>query len=93
VKNPKYLATGGTYVQAAGTTQVEMGLQKAGDANNDNIVSVLDFNIQKVTFGKGSGDVGYDDRADFTGDLLVNVQDFNLLKGNFGQSGAPVTCP
>jgi hypothetical protein len=90
VKDPKYLASAGSVVLAgAAQTNAEMGLVKAGDANNDNLVTILDFNILKATFGKGNGDPGYDDRSDFDGNLLVNVQDFNLLKQNFGTGGAP----
>ncbi len=63
---------------------------RAGDANNDNIVSVLDFNILKPTFGRGIGDPSYDARADFTNDQIVNINDFNLLKGNFGAIGGSV---
>jgi hypothetical protein len=70
-----------------------MGLLRAGDCDNNNLINVLDFNIVKGTFGKGSGDPGYDDRADFDGNLLVNILDFNLLKGNFGTSGAPPIRP
>ena len=94
VKGPKFLANAGT-VQLTGApaTNVEMGLMRVGDANDDNVVSVLDFNILKGTFGKSVGDPGYDDRADFTGDQTVNVTDFNLLKVNFGQSGAPPLAP
>lgn len=94
VKGPKYLANAGTVTLAGTTTtQAEMGLMKAGDANNDNLVTVLDFNILKGTFGRGLGDPGYDDRADFTGDQIVNVSDFNLLKSNFGTGGAPPIAP
>ena len=90
VKGPKYLANSGTVPLAgAATTQAEMGLMKVGDANNDNIVNIQDFNILKNSFGKAQGDPGYDDRADFNGDHIVNIQDFNLLKGNFGTGGAP----
>jgi hypothetical protein len=64
-----------------------MGLMRAGDANNDNLVNVSDFNILKVTFGLGCDDPQYDGRADFTGDCIVNVTDFAPLKANFGQSG------
>ena len=63
------------------------------DANNDNVITVQDFNILRSTFGKSNGDTGYDDRADFTGDHVVTVQDFNLLRGNFGQGGAPPIGP
>jgi hypothetical protein len=54
------------------------------------VVSSLDFNIVKITFGTGLGDPGYDARADFNNDNLVNSLDFNLLKANFGIGGANV---
>jgi hypothetical protein len=94
VKDPKYLANSGTVaLSGALTTQQEMGLMRAGDANNDNVVSILDFNILKNAFGKAQGDPGYDDRADFTGDNAISILDFNLLKGNFGTAGAPPLGP
>jgi hypothetical protein len=64
-----------------------MGLMKAGDAVDNNVINTTDFNLLKLTFGKAIGDPGYDDRADFTGDQLVNTIDFNLMKNNFGQGG------
>lgn len=67
----------------------EMGLMRVGDANNDNIISVRDFNILRQSFGMAVGDPGYDDRSDFTGDRAVSVSDFNWLKQNFGLPGAP----
>jgi hypothetical protein len=70
-----------------------MGLMRAGDASDDNVVTVSDFNIAKNTFGKQNGDPGYDDRADWTGDQIVNILDFNLLKLNFGTAGAPPVSP
>jgi serine protease AprX len=69
-------------------TQVEMGLLLMGDVNNDNCVNVVDVNILRGTFGKASGDAGYDPRADFTGDNAVTLPDFNLLRANFGMCGA-----
>jgi hypothetical protein len=72
---------------------MDMGLMRAGDCNNDNVISILDFNILKGTFGKGAGDPGYDGRADFNGDNAVSVQDFNLQKNNFGQAGSPAARP
>lgn len=90
VKGPKYLANSGQVTLAGGPlTVAEMGLMRAADANNDNVVAITDFNILRITFGKVQGDPGYDDRADFTGDLAVNISDFNLLRVNFGVSGAP----
>ena len=74
-------------------TTIEMGLMRAGDANDDNVVEVLDFSILKATFGRLHTDPGYDDRADFTGDLLVDTLDFSALKANFGVAGAPPLVP
>jgi hypothetical protein len=93
-KGTKWLANSGSLTLSGATvTQQEMGLMRAGDCNNDNVVTVLDFNILKGTFGKTQGDPGYDGRGDFTGDNTVSVTDFNLLKGTFGQSGAPPVNP
>lgn len=110
VKDPKYLANGGT-VELTGsqvgklkgsdinlptfqlsnlpTVALEMGLMKAGDCDNNNVVNATDFSILKTSFGKSVGDPGYDDRADLTGDQVVNVTDFNYLRNNFGIGGAP----
>lgn len=89
VKGPKFLANGGSVsLTGAPSTSAEMNLMKTGDANNDNSISIGDFNILKTTFGKSQGDPNYDDRADFNGDLTVSIADFNLLKTNFGLSGA-----
>jgi hypothetical protein len=89
VKDPKYLANGGTVTLAGDVVNnVEMGLMRAGDANDNNVVESTDFTILKSSFGKSVGQPGYDDRADFTGDQVVNATDFTLLKNNFGTGGA-----
>ncbi len=89
-KGPKYLAGSGVVnLVGAPGTQVEMGLMRAGDANNDNLVSVADANIVRRTFGLCIGDVGYDARGDFDNSNCVSVVDFNLLRSNFGFGGAP----
>ena len=93
VKGAKFLANAGNLVLSAPTVNAEMGLMRAGDATNDNIVNAADFNIVRSALGKSQGQPGYDDRADFTGDQLVNVADFNLLRANFGQFGAPPAGP
>ena len=66
---------------------------RAGDCTSDNVVGGQDFSTLKNTFGKSSGQPGYDGRADFNRDDVVNSGDFSLLKGNFGQGGTPLTCP
>ena len=94
VKGPKYLANAGSMSIIAGTTNnAEMGLQKAGDCNNDNVVNSVDFTILKASFGKSVGQPGYDDRADFNGDQVVNASDFSLQRANFGIAGAPPIGP
>ena len=92
-KGPQYLATSGNITLNGTTVNVELGLQLAGDANGDNCVNVVDFNILKLTFGKSVGDPGYDGRADFTGDNAVTLPDFNLLKNNYATCGAPPILP
>jgi hypothetical protein len=94
VKGPKYLASCGTVaLPGTGAAQQSMGVMRAGDVNNDNLVSATDFSILRSTFAKACGDAGYDDRADFNGDCLVNSQDFTLLRNNFGSAGCPVLGP
>jgi plastocyanin len=88
--SPNYLAKSGVVsLGGAPVTNVEMGLIRTGDANNDNIVNLFDFNIVKVAFATSCPDPNYDNRADFTGDCLINIADFNPLKANFGQGGSP----
>lgn len=88
VKGPKYLSNRGTVaLSGSSAINVEMSQARAGDANNDNLVGVVDFNMLRPTFGRSSNDPAYDDRADFTGDRQVNVGDFTLLKTNFGGGG------
>ncbi len=87
-KGPQFLASSGTVqLTGAASTALEIGQQRAGDANNDNLVDITDFTLLRGTFGKACGDGGYDGRADFTGDCLVDITDFTLQRGNFGQSG------
>jgi hypothetical protein len=92
-KSPnKYLSNSGSVALTGSPgTQIDLGLMRAGDCNGDNQVNIFDFNIMKLTFGFGAGDLGYDDRGDFTGNLIVNLADFNLEKINFGTGGsAPI---
>jgi hypothetical protein len=92
VKNPVFLANSGTVEWTGANAPMavtEMGIMRAGDANNDNLVDVIDFNILKGTFGLVNGQPDYDPTADFNGDNVVDILDFNLIKGNFGQPGAP----
>jgi glucose/arabinose dehydrogenase len=94
VKDPLYLANAGTVtLSGANVTNVDMGLMKAGDSDNNNKVDSFDFVILRRTYAKAVGDPGYDARADFTGDQAVTITDFALLKANFGVIGQPPVSP
>lgn len=71
----------------AGNNNVNIGTLKEGDANDDNTVSLSDFSLLASSFGKSTGEVGFDARADFNGDGLITLTDFSLLASNYGQSG------
>jgi hypothetical protein len=62
---------------------------RAGDANNDNRVDVLDLDILLPAFDTAEGDLGYRPNADFDGDHVVSVLDLDLLLRNFDQDGDP----
>jgi hypothetical protein len=94
IKGPKFLANGGSVtLTGSSITNLEAGLMKAGDANDDNVVNITDFSIMRNTFGKTLGQGGYDGRGDFNRDELVNVIDVALHKSNNGIAGAPPVGP
>jgi hypothetical protein len=64
-----------------------------GDANVDQTVNLLDFNVLAENFGRSAG---VDWRhGEFTGDGVVDLADFNALAGHFGlsASGSPLPTP
>jgi hypothetical protein len=90
VKNPQTLSNSDTGLAIGpGTTQADLGTLLEGDADGNNCITAVDFNILKNTFGKGVGQPGYDPRADFTGDDVIGTSDFTLLRNNFGACGGP----
>ncbi len=87
--SPNYLANSGFVdISVNPSTNVEMGMMRTGDADDNNRVNISDFNMLKVSFGSTCGNPTYDMRTDFSGDCFINVSDFNPLKRNFGQAGA-----
>jgi hypothetical protein len=76
-----------------GTNQLDFGILKEGDANNNNIINILDFSVLSATFSKCIGVSGYDDRADFNEDDCVDILDFSLLASNFQQMGEACPAP
>jgi hypothetical protein len=81
--SPGFLANCGQIVlTGAQRTDAELGTMSGGDADNNNIINALDFNIVKLDFG-----ISDRWRADFNNDGVVNSSDFNILKVNFGHAG------
>ncbi len=70
-----------------GGAVVDFGALRAGDANSDDQVTILDVSLLAATFGKTTEGAGYDDRADFNGDGVISIVDFSLLASNFGAVG------
>lgn len=95
LKGSRNLATagtvvGGTYLEIlSGAGSLNAGIQKAGDANNSNVINSADFNILKSQFGQGGTGLA----ADFDNNGAVNTADYSLLKSNYSQAGQSLTCP
>jgi hypothetical protein len=90
VKNDSTLATRTSAVAlTAGSTPVDLGLLRSGDANNDNCVGIVDFSILAAAYGTTTGETRFDARADMNGDGLVDILDFSWLATRYGECGAP----
>jgi len=83
VKTDEVLSAGANSVQFTGTTDWLL----AGDANDDNLASAVDFSILVQTFNKSEGEEGYDGRPDFNGDGVVSALDYSLFVLNFNVGG------
>jgi hypothetical protein len=88
IKHAQYLAAAQSVTLTAGVNAVNFGTLRAGDANDDNRVTLVDFSLISGMFNRRAGDAGYDARADLNGDGAVTLVDFSLLAGNFNQVGA-----
>jgi cysteine-rich repeat protein len=76
-----------------GSNPVAFGNLRAGDADDDNCVLLVDFSILATTFGLCSGDTGFDQRADFDLSGCVVLIDFSLLATNFSACGDEPASP
>ncbi len=75
-------------ITAGQTTTTNKAFMVVGDANNDNILDLLDYNILSSCFEKGDGSTpsscgNKKDYADFNDDGKVNGEDYNLLIRSF----------
>jgi hypothetical protein len=64
-----------------------------GDFNQDGATGVPDFGIFKASYGKGTGQPGYDARADLNCDGVVGVPDFGIFKAEYGGTPGPSSIP
>jgi hypothetical protein len=71
----------------SGSNNVDFGLLRQGDADDNDCVQLLDFSILAGSFAHCSGDEDFDARADMNADGCVVLMDFSLLASNFGQCG------
>jgi len=75
-------------VPANGTGSVTVSLTMlAGDADNDNEVTLFDFGLLVQAFGTVRGDSGWNQAVDFDGDEEITLFDFGILVRNFGLVG------
>jgi hypothetical protein len=64
--------------------------QMRGDANGDGRIDCADARIVRASFGKRSGQAGFDSRADINADGVVDIRDLALVS----QKLIPgTTCP
>lgn len=60
-----------------------------GDADGDNAVTLLDYDVFNLAFDSVLGETRYNVMADFNGDNQVNLLDYDLFSQNFDKSGDP----
>ena len=84
---------GKVYVPTFSNQLVVYGLLNGplpGDVNGDNLVNCADMSIVKGSYGKSTGQVGFDLRADVNGDGAVNILDLATVSRDLP---AGTTCP
>ena len=91
IKGPKNLAQVVQVNTLNSDAHSVTALLPGGDADNNNVVDVLDFGALINTYGSKASDPnsGYDPTADFNGDGSVDVLDFGILVNNYGSAGDP----
>jgi hypothetical protein len=87
VKAAGYLASAQEVMLVGGANALSFGTLRAGDVNNDNRVTLLDFSALAGSFNRSGGQPGWNANADLNGDGVVSLVDFSLLASNFNQVG------
>ncbi len=90
IKASNYLQRVSNLTVVSGANTLTVNELKAGDANDDNFVTLQDFSILASSFNLQSGGTGFDERADFNGDGFVTLLDFSLQSSNFNTQGEEI---
>jgi sugar lactone lactonase YvrE len=72
-------AAGTSVVAQSAVNLVVSSGQLVGDVNGDGVVNCADLAIVKASFGKKSGQSGFDPRADVNHDGIVNIVDLSMV--------------
>jgi hypothetical protein len=84
----------GQVVVAGNTTSLCQVKLLGGDANDDDVINILDLSFMGYRFGQSVGDPDWDDRADVNNDGTINILDITGAGSNFNKtSPVPWTCP
>jgi hypothetical protein len=84
----------GIEIVAGGTTTLCQVKVLGGDANDDDVINILDLSFIGFRFGRSTGDPGWDERADINNDGTINILDIVGAGANFGKtSPVPWPCP
>ena len=65
-------------------SKTRLTIKIVGDINGDGHVDLLDLLVLAATWGKSTGQAGYDARCDIDNDGSINVVDLLILADNFG---------
>ena len=83
----------GQVVVAGDTTTLCQVKLLGGDANDDDVINILDLSFIGYRFGLCEGDPDYDPRADINNDGCINILDITGAGVNFNKtSPVPWSC-
>ena len=69
------------------TIEVDFGIPREGDANNDDQINILDMSAVGAAYGSSEGGENWNANCDFNRDGNINILDASILASNYGQSG------
>ena len=87
VKSPRALSNLVTGIDVSGTTYIDFGTLREGDADNDDAVAMSDYALLYTAYGSVPGDPNWNDNCDFNRNGAVELGDYALLYDNYGQTG------